>query len=65
MHFISSFNTEPVFIQGERTHINVSTKQAHMTGIQFPVSVQGVESLSKLKNKEIQYVQLVSKTFIV
>ncbi|KAK3750183.1 hypothetical protein QZH41_015413 [Actinostola sp. cb2023] len=47
--------------EGERTHINVSTKQAHMAGINFPVSVQGVESLTRLKNKEIQYVQLELK----
>jgi hypothetical protein len=33
-----------------------------MTGVYFPVNDQGIESLRKLQNKEIQYVQLVSNS---
>ncbi|XP_031562450.1 twinfilin-1-like isoform X2 [Actinia tenebrosa] len=44
--------------EGARTHINVSTKVSHMTGVHFPVNDQGIESLQRLQNKEIQYVQL-------
>ena len=43
-----------------RTDISVDSKQSHMTGVQFPVSDEGLVKLADLKEHKLSLVQLVS-----
>lgn len=43
-----------------RTDISVDSKQSHMTGVQFPVSDEGLAKLADLKEHKLSLVQLVS-----
>ena len=48
-----------------RTDISVDSKQSHMTGVQFPVSDEGLAKLADLKEHKLSLVQLVSIVIIL
>ena len=48
-----------------RTDISVDSKQSHMTGVQFPVSDEGLAKLADLKEHKLSLVQLVSIIIIL
>ena len=41
-------------------HINVDTKHQTVQGLNFPISQEAMDRLNDLKDKSINYVQLVS-----
>lgn len=42
-----------------QTEVSVDTKHQTLQGVAFPVAQDALQALEKLKNKELNYVQLV------
>lgn len=44
-------------------HINIDTKHQTVQGINFPLSQEALDRINDIKDKTINYVQLVSESF--
>lgn len=53
-----------VYVQVQ-TDIHLDTKQQTLQGVVFPMQRDAIEALEQFRNKRINYVQLVSETYIL
>lgn len=48
-----------------QTDVHLDTKQQTMQGVAFPMQRDAIEALEQFKNRRINYVQLVSNTYLL
>lgn len=58
------FNRVRVHVQVQ-TDIHLDTKQQTLQGVAFPMQRDAIEALEQFRNKRINYVQLVSETYVL
>ena len=46
-----------------QTEVSVDTKHQTLQGVAFPIAKEALQALEKLKNKQLNYVQLVNTVY--